>query len=190
MTGDGQGWHSFDFNDVVIDGKTTDRQYLKVKVPIDDTRHRIFPKWDIGDILWVRETLRIINHSGTASKYWYKADACQSDLNDLDVKWKPSIFMPKEACRIFLEITGIRVERLKSITEQDAISEGVRFTDFGKNKYNEQNRGFHVLDVTHQDQCLQTARTAFGNLWEKINGPHSWNDQVWVWVIEFKRIEK
>jgi hypothetical protein len=125
--------------------------------------------YEKGMILWVRETFRIINHSGTASKYWYKADACQTDLNDPDTKWKPSIFMPLEACRIFLEITGMKVERVQEISEGDAVAEGVTGVSG---------------DWEHPPS------SCFHELWEKINGTESWEANPWCWCLSFKQINK
>jgi hypothetical protein len=102
------------------------------------------------------------------------------------LRLRPNIFLPKPAARIWLQVESVRVERLQDISEQDAISEGVLFTDFGKDKYNQHRLGYHVLPVTSHEQCLATARTAFGNLWEKINGPGSWQANPFVWVISFK----
>ena len=87
-----------------------------------------------------------------------------------DHRWRPSIFMPRWASRITLEITGIRVERLQDITEEDAIAEGV----FG-------NEGPY-------DQ--QTPRMCFETLWDSINGKkYPWSINPWVWVISFERIK-
>jgi len=111
-------------------------------------------------------------------------------FNVEDYKWKPSIFMPKTACRLFLKIKSIRVERLQSISEGDAVAEGMKFTDFGKNQWGDQKRGWHYSEVNSADQCLGTAKWAFGNLWQSINGPESWAANPWVWVVEFEKCEK
>src|SRR5690348_1244990 len=60
-----------------------------------------------GDIIWVRETYRKVEHSENGSKYFYKADASQTNLMNKDVKWNPSLFMPKKAARIWLEIIDV-----------------------------------------------------------------------------------
>lgn len=80
-----------------------------------------------GDILWVRETWNCIRFGNGKTvpfqtEYWYKAD--ESGDNP-DNKWRPSIFMPREAARIFLRVKGVRVERVQEISETDAIAEGV-----------------------------------------------------------------
>lgn len=145
----------------------------------------------IGDRLWVRETWRHAL-SETHECFAYKADnmyKCGKKApDDFTPTWRPSIFMPKKACRLWLEITNVRVERLQDISEEDAIAEGAMFTDFGKNRYGEQNPSWHFSPVKSSDECLGTARYAFGNLWESINGLGSWDINPWVWVLEIKTI--
>lgn len=82
--------------------------------------------------------------------------------------WRPSIHMPRWASRILLEITNVRVERLKSISDGDAVREGCSTADMMS--------GDCVADV-------------FARLWASIYGAESWNANPWVWVIEFKRVE-
>lgn len=161
-----------------------------------------FPYGQVGDILWVRESFTVLEPEhvvgGMANRFVYKAnvkEGSESDeirqeyiLHGWPYQWKPSIHMPREACRLRLKITDIRVERLQDISEADAMAEGVKFTDFGRDQWNMQHRGFHVLEVTGPEQCLATARTAFGNLWEKINGPASWDINPWVWAITFEKV--
>lgn len=126
-------------------------------------------KYQPGDVLWVRETYQ--TSWNEKAKKWepiYKADGGVWIDDDGMVKWKPSIHMPKAACRIFLEVTSIRVERLQDITYVDGIiQEG----------YPKEHPGCSPIEW-------------FENLWAKINGQDSWNSNPWVWVIEFKRIDK
>jgi hypothetical protein len=99
-------------------------------------------------------------------------------------RWSPSIHMPKSACRIFLKITNIRVERLQDITDKDAISEGIQ--EFTKDntvlKYG--------LDGWNWSEMPRKAKDGFLKLWESINGKESLNSNTWVWVIEFEKIDK
>lgn len=123
---------------------------------IDDVRARFIP----GDILWVRETFRPKSHGmPIGDPYEYRATALE-DGNPTDEPWKPSIFMPKKACRLFLKVADVRVERLQSISEADAKAEGVDSVD------------------------------AFFALWQKINGTESLAANPWVWVCEFEVISK
>lgn len=152
--------------------------------PMNDCTGDIQPKYKVGDVLWVRETFRIINHSGSASPYFYKADACETDLNDKDIKWKPSIFMPREACRIFLEVTNVRAEKLGDISADDSIDEGIELVRlvidsvFTIPMYKDYTNGL----------CAPDPIESFKSLWRSING--DWNSEQWVWVYSFKRIEK
>lgn len=120
-------------------------------------------KYKVGDILWVRETWHPKRHSmPTGLPYEYKATALE-DGNPTDEPWKPSIFMPKDACRIFLKVTKIRVEKLQDISNSDIVSEGA--ADFG---------------------CC-TKKLNWQLLWEKINGSESWSENPYVFVYEFER---
>lgn len=141
----------------------------------------------VGDRIWVRETFQgplfdydlmdsycidptpfekpefcVYKADGVPAPEFYDAD------DELHCCWRPSIHMPRWACRILLEITNVRVERLKSISDGDAIREGCSTADMMS--------GDCVADV-------------FARLWASIYGSDSWNANPWVWVIEFKRVE-
>lgn len=138
-----------------------------------------------GDRLWVRETwayhVQAIGSVTDEDGPWvYAADgsfALQSRLCD---RWRPSIHMPRAASRITLEITGARVERLIDISEADAVAEGCT-----KNHNGYFWGGPHAVSGLKQ---MATAKSAYKDLWESINGPDSWAANPWVWVVEFKRI--
>ena len=122
-------------------------------------------KYKVGDILWVRETWHPKRHNFTIGwKYEYKATA-EEDGTPTDEPWKPSIFMPKDACRIFLKVKRIRIERLQDISDNDIVKEGA--ASFG---------------------CC-TKQLNWQILWEKINGVESWNANPWVFVYEFERTD-
>jgi hypothetical protein len=145
-----------------------------------------------GDILWVRETFRTWKSPAPDSEldYKYKADRCSETTGN----WKPSIFMPKEACRIFLEIKNIRVERLQDISEADAKAEGVmrNFDDmFKEERYKDYTPGA-AKGYGHPDYDYPEWRcpiSSFKSLWHYINGLESWNSNPFVWVIEFQKVE-
>lgn len=137
------------------------------------------PPYQPGDILYVRETWsEIRNADGSHKKYVYKASD-QYPFGEsgyiIKFKWKPSIHMPKEAARIWLKVTDVRVERLQDITEVGAINEGcIDDIEFAKGK---------------------SARNHFAALWNTtIKKPdidiYGWSANPWVWVIEFERCEK
>lgn len=171
------------------------------------------PHGQPGDILWVRETWNVIPlewkepgdilgverryiraidpRSGAIIPYFYLYKA-SSDFYEIDHReWKPSIFMPKEAARIWLEITDVRVERLRDISEEDAIAEGIEREGDGFRAYQVIHSGPHKGEA-HPYNCILNghARTSYEELWESINGKGSWNKNPWVWVIEFKPINK
>lgn len=136
----------------------------------------IHSNFQIDDILWVRETFGI-----TAIGNMYKASVCSPDCDKPLSGWKPSLFMPKEAARIFLKVTNVRCERLQDISEGDAISEGVKLFDTNLYKDYEDNKSPGV----------GKARVSFATLWDSINAKkHPWESNPWVWVYDFERIEK
>lgn len=147
----------------------------------------------LGDRLWVRET------HAPQSDCWgswaralsgerirpdelvlhYAADYSHDERPFIE-KWRPSIHMPRWASRILLEITGVRIERLQTISEADALAEGVTRqmrSEFGW-AANESEETFNA----------RQARSTYGLLWESINGPGSWAANPWVWVVEFNRV--
>ncbi|WP_394990032.1 hypothetical protein [Emticicia sp.] len=136
------------------------------------------PYGNIGDELWVRETWQQRSEKAMQlgfEKYYYKAgwEGCT------DGGWKPSIFMPREASRITLEITDIRVERLQSISNKDAKAEGAAV--------NLTLKDFDLLKGLEWVIPRPFLEHQFGflALWSRINGIDSWQENPWVWVIEF-----
>lgn len=128
-----------------------------------------------GDILYVRETwngMRTGNEKlGFKTTYWYKAD---DKADNPDDKWRPSIFMPKEAARIWLKVTDVRVERLNDITKEQAGREGVTWeTD---------NSGLMRIS--------QFIKLWNSTLKKSDYDKYCWNANPWVWVIEFEKLER
>jgi hypothetical protein len=129
-----------------------------------------------GDILWVRETwcthedMADVFENQLRPGYYYKANEIGKEwVNDREiVKWRPSIFMPREAARIFLRVKTVRVERLQDITAHDAIREGM-----------ESEIPFDTVDK-------------FKELWNNLNAKrgYGWETNPWVWVYEFEKINK
>ncbi|HBR0871288.1 TPA: hypothetical protein R4169_000604 [Klebsiella pneumoniae] len=138
-----------------------------------------------GDRIWVRETWADAGASAPDLKL-YRANYPEhvpSIYENVppakEIRWTPSIHMPRWASRILLEITDVRVERLNAISEEDARAEGVAKLRWGFWKHYQPGWTQHQL----------SARGSFLTLWKSIYGDESWNSNPWVWVIEFKRVE-
>lgn len=146
-------------------------------------------RWEIGDILWVRETWQKLLTEEGGFGYTYKAN---DHPFDRATKWKPSIFMPKEACRIKLLVNNIRVERLQDISEEDVFSEGVQIPTHNGTICWVVSEKDSAINFMPNDQTVWTkelvAKAHYAELWSKINGKGSWNLNPWVWVIEFKKL--
>nr|DAJ55953.1 MAG TPA: ASCH domain protein [Caudoviricetes sp.] len=130
------------------------------------------PPYQPGDILYVRETWK-----EAPKGYYYYEDWQKDDIADV-TKWKPSIRMPKEAARIWLCVTDVRVERLQEITAESALTEGA-------DKY------IHANGTLNEDQTI----TSFIGIWNSTIKKsdldrYGWDASPWVWVIEFVKIEK
>lgn len=124
-----------------------------------------------GDILYVRETWK-----KAPNGYYYYEDWQRNDIADV-TKWKPSIHMPKEAARIWLKVTNVRVERLQKIAPQGAWKEGAR------------------CSCLHPVPDCAGNKTAFVNIWNSTIKKsdidrYGWDANSYVWVIEFERCEK
>jgi len=150
--------------------------FTKKAYPTGNNQGIKCPYGQAGDRLWVRESFsRGIGSMGESFVYAYRA----TDSEEFG-PWKPSIHMPREACRVLLEITGIRVQRLQDISEEDAIAEGIDVFSYEKAGLNFEING----------QCTRDPIKAFEFLWDSINAKkHPWDANHWVWVIEFKRLD-
>lgn len=166
----------------------------------DGKQGKITPPYQPGDILYVRETFI----QAAAHIFWYKAD--DKPWMSKDLLWKPSIHMPKEAARIWLKVTDVRVERLQEITEAQAQAEGIRGYSKDGNLYkyavtddwwidfhNKHRKSF--FGGTWWQDMPRTAKDAFSYLWNSTIKKsdltcYGWNANPWVWVIEFERCEK
>lgn len=140
-----------------------------------------------GDILYVRETW-----SEWTDGYLYKAwnspfpQAGKSPV----MKWHPSIHMPKEAARIWLKVTNVRVERLQSITVEGAIREGAE----GEKCHHTNAGAFGCTDCMNTG-WIEPPQVEFMQIWDSTIKKsdldrYGWNANPWVWVIEFERCEK
>ena len=121
--------------------------------------------------MWVRETWA---KRGELQSAIFKAEEKRAIGAYGCVKWKPSIHMPKWACRTYLEITEIRVQRLQEISYADCIAEGI--VDRARNEKRKSADGERPYEQ-------------YQSLWESINGPGSWDANPWVWAITFKKVQ-
>lgn len=136
-----------------------------------------------GDILYVRETW----FKGL-KRYMYRADYTNAEKyykngKEVAIRWHPSIHMPKEAARIFLRVTNVRVERLQDITEDGAKAEGAI-----------DNRGF-IHSPDNEYDRIHTAKENFIEIWNRTIKKsdldfYGWDANPYVWVIEFEVCDK
>ena len=125
-----------------------------------------------GDYLYVQETYGTYSKTyGTTPNLYYKADGDAPE----NIKWKPSIHMPKEAARIFLQVKDVKVERLCEISGEDLLKEGID-------------------KKTLFDGPVSKAFNKFIDIWNSTIKPedldkYGWHANPWVWVIEFERTE-
>ena len=248
-------WDGLDFDNAWVDPACLGGPPC-LKVPcLDDkcgrTVHRVRPRWEAGDRLWVRETFRDIQsgqikggHGGIRCGWLYRADGgvlWQKHITQISVlngdghldqqtnddtprqfqpqedKWRPSIFMPRWASRIDLDVQAVRPERVQEISEEDAKAEGIRgFRILGDND------GKIYWGVSIDDCGEFTAQAAFRRLWNSINAkpkpaggkkpthyvsypwgeadrdprgvirglPHLCHPNPWVWAIKFKPVKE
>lgn len=164
----------------------------------------------VGTHLWVRETfyaygywLEIGKRNNGKPKYQFtdvtrergydykydelKPDFVRTGFNEMGWYKRPSLFMPREASRITLEITGIRVERLHDMTEQDCINEGIEVV--GGIDFDADTRTLY-RNYEAENSYFADPHFSFYSLWDKINGENSWIENPWIWVIEFKNVSQ
>lgn len=143
------------------------------------------PQYQPGDILYVRETWK-----KAPNGYYYYEDWQRNDIADV-TKWKPSIHMPKEAARIWLKVTDVRVERLQEITEEQACMEGT-------NPWDEacyENNGWHPTLSDPDSGGEPNMVDGFHKLWNSTIKKsdldrYGWEANPYVFVIEFVKIDK
>lgn len=167
----------------ILNGRKTVTRRV-VKPPIKGV-DRSFSPYVPGDILYVRETFAQPYGTG----FFYAADYQDGDIVPADcgdvsvsknlIKWRPSIHMPKEAARIFLLVTRVRVERLQEMTVSDYQAEGVLPT------------GYLTQYAIMTSDCF----VRFKSIWDRTIKKsdldrYGWDANPWVWVFEFERCEK
>ena len=159
------------------------------------------PPFKKGDYLYVRETwckgaidcgeeadgrdVLYVSQCEGEDDYILKAHALHENIGIEDVVWRPSIHMPKEAARIFLKVTDVRVERLQDMEEEDAIKEGI---------HPKMCPNCTGIDCDLCSESEYTVMDEFMYLWNSTIkkadlDKYGWEANPWVWVIEFERVE-
>lgn len=169
----------------------------------------IYPPVYEGDILYVRETwtkFRAPKAVGAVpddfqdEHFLFRADGELANSDGSKFLWKPSIFMPKEAARLFLRVTEVRVERLQDMEEDDAYQEGFRGCPFEQAV---------ILSESEMEMCWNTSECPVGywycnhtsaegfgrDIWDETikkadRQKYGWDANPWVWVICFERCDK
>jgi len=168
--------------------KTQTRRVIKpvaLGMIYEDSSPARKPPYHVGDILWVRETWCKWWLPHGEWRYIYKATSPHgntapampdSDDEPFTMPWRPSIHMPKEAARLFLLVTSVRIQRLQEITSGEAVAEGIK------------------SNLRNPSEAAD-ALIAFEELWNSTIKPadlprYGWEANPWVWVIEFERINR
>ena len=172
------------------------------------TCHRLWSRARPGDRIWVRETFwpAFKPVPGGNNGCVYRADYLRPTILDPAVyhqkTWTPAIFMPRWASRLALEVLSVKAERLQDITEEDAVREGMVYTEHppthGGKMSLDGGKTYHPFLVPRSgwaaepgagpDHVLGSARFAFANLWNKINPRAPWENSPLVWRYELRRL--
>ncbi len=187
----------------ILDGrKTQTRRVVKPSVFEKGTNWFWNPNENIclaqyrkGDVLWVRETWRCVKYDNMdgdlnygvefkdGTRRYFKFDDSeryhQFGKYALKKGWQPSIYLPKEAARVFLRVANVRVERLQEITEEAARAEGITRVEDGK------------WESEFRLGWVDRPIKAFRALWDNLNAKrgYGWDTNPFCWVIEFERID-
>ena len=177
----------------ILDGRKTQTR-TAVKLPEPNTGE-VIP----GDLLWVKETWQVATGArsgdlGAAVRYrednsiqacWMPASK-PLPLGLTFARWRSPLFMPRWASRLTLRITDVRVQRVQEISEDDAIAEGAQhYPDIPTGIL--QHSRWSMFEPSSTDDCLGTARHAFGNYWDHIHAKRApWSSNPWVWAISFE----
>ena len=183
----------------ILKGRKT--QTRRILNPQSVTCHQ--EKYAVNDLLYVRETFAYLKpmteHHAPRENVVFKTGG-DGELSEWDKshfedeKWRPNIHMPKKFSRIWMEITGVRIERVQDIGGGDALAEGsylVRCPCLPKSK----DRA--AIDLSFNQHYCHIHGTEFRNLWESINGKRevkgvscAWDANPWVWAITFEVIDR
>lgn len=200
----------------VLEGRKTQTRRLVKPQPTGDTKDlrlkdelqwympydgplKQCPYGQVGDRLWVRENWAVHSevdnlaprHIDEDRSVFYPADeACTFpyDAGCYAGRTRPSIHMPRWASRILLEVTDVRVERLQDIRDHDVAAEGCNIPEGAMvSKFCDTVFGSPIASIEPQNE--KAYQPHFKELWESINGKGSWDENPWLWVVEFKVVE-
>lgn len=171
---------------------------------VADPENHLCPYGKGGDILYVREKWFPVAITGHLVKIGFDPNDPQQtheitvDPERIDFYWRqmdkahmiPGIHMPKEAARIFLKITDIKIERLQNISEEDANAEGAEERSHRCGGFGFYEGGGNTYECACQEWEAAPIIMGFKDLWSSINGEESWNLSPWVWVVSFERTDK
>jgi hypothetical protein len=169
---------------------------------VADPDNYLCPYGQPGDRLWVKETTFNVEDHGYVGPVYLQSDRAAeiidwglapsgddpAEVDPEDVKLRPSIFMPKKYARIFLEVVGVRVERVQDISEEDAEREG---SYLGRCACLPRLSDKSPIEKMFQQTYCHIHGQEFKSLWDSINAKrgYGWDTNPWVWVIEFKQVE-
>lgn len=195
--GSADRWAALDFEAVWVDPGPSPAgnqgPYLKVPTRDGDSVHRVYPRAQPGDRLWVKETwyddmpgeprrarqedgVEGIDYRATHRCTDYEAGCpCNPDGDGRRSEWRSPLFMPRWASRLTLEVTAVRFERLLDLTEEDARAEGVESTHLGEYAHPAVGR---ISGAPY--------RHSFFALWRELNGEDAWASNPWVTVTSFR----
>lgn len=179
----------------ILEGrKTQTRRVISKPERYEHIRNCDFccPYGQVGDRLWVRETWALLAGDEGLDYFVYKAnpddakEMAEIMATDHQVKWHPSIFMPKDASRITLEITEIRVQKLQEISYEDIGKEGVNM--IGPIPI---NTAYMLTGAKNEDELKRRLfPMEFADVWDSINyKKYPWKSNPWVWAITFKVVK-
>lgn len=131
------------------------------------------PRYKVGETVYLKEPYM----PGCYTTYYkYLNPEIDIYMNKNGFKWTNKLFMPESAARYFIEITGVRVEKLQDISEEDCIKEGITKSEYC----------FHAPGIINS---YLTGKDAYSALINNINGKRTWDSNPYVWVYDFKMLE-
>ena len=169
------------FNAVIEGRKTQTRRIMNLT--------HIISRYKVGDVVYLKEPYALNIQSSknvAANKFEYKSKVLYKYVGDTIpeplFKWQNKRFMPAKYARYFIEITGVRCEKLQDISDEDYLKEGILKT---KNYSSDREWGWE-----EGQRDYYTPKQAYAALIDKINGKGTWESNAWVWVYDFKLINK